>query len=74
MLRAVEELKTQTEAIYEEDISKKIDEASKNKKEFVTVQKREVPGFLISKLKKYGYKVEEDIKNNKYTIFWGFHA
>lgn len=73
MLRTVDEIRTQTEAAYEQNIALLIDEASKNKKGSIEVTAEELPDFLILKLKKYGYIVEWK-KQGSYNVYWGLNA
>ena len=75
MIRTVEEIVTQTAAAFEDNIMEKIDAASRSRKYNVIVDNAEVPDFLVSKLRQYGYTIKRNYPLAKdVEISWGVNA
>lgn len=60
MIRTVEEIVTQTAAAFEDNVMEKIDAASRGRKYSVIIDSAEVPDFLVSKLRQYGYVIKRN--------------
>ena len=69
MIRPISEIQTQTRESIENFVREKIENASKNRLREVTIDKSNIPKWLLTKLSSYGYQVEID--NSDCIIGWG---
>ena len=70
MLRSVNEIREQVREAYEDDIMNRIDRASRERKESLTVKRDDVPAWLIADLRKYGFTLR-NVDVSYVDIFWG---
>ena len=70
MLRSVNEVIAQVREAYEDEIMDKIDRASRERKEKVTVKRDDVPAWLKARLREYGFTLF-NVDVSYVDIFWG---
>lgn len=73
MLKTVDEIRTQTEAAHEDYIMGKIDDASNHRMDHISIAKKDLPEFLILKLKKFGYKLNFSESYDYIEVHWGLN-